>query len=62
MENIKKNWKTTATGIIAIAVAVLSAVKAYVDNDPTTTMDMGTTIAAITAGIGLIAARDAGTP
>ena len=62
MENIKKNWKTTATGIIAIAVAVLSAVKAYVDNDPTTTLDMGTTIAAITAGIGLIAARDAGTP
>lgn len=62
MALIKKNWKTTATGIIAIAVAVLAAVKAYVDNDPSTTLDIGTTIAAITAGIGLIAARDAGTP
>ena len=61
MELAKKNWKTTTTGIVAIVIAVLSAVKAFVDNDPTTTLDVGATIAAITAGIGLIAARDAGT-
>ena len=54
-----KNWKTTATGIVAVAVAVLSAVKSVIDNDPATVLDIGTTIAAITAGIGLIAAKDA---
>jgi len=56
---MKTNWKTTTTGIIAIVVAVCSAVKALIDNDPSTVMDVGTTIAAITAGVGLILAKDA---
>jgi hypothetical protein len=57
-----KNWKTTATGIVAIAVAVLSAVKSVIDNDPATVLDIGTTIAAVIAGFGLIAAKDAENP
>lgn len=53
-----KSWKTTAAGIAAILTAVGSALTAFVDNDPTTTLDVGATIAAIMAGIGLIMARD----
>ena len=56
---MKTNWKTTTTGIISIVVAVCAAVKALIDNDPTTSLDVGTTIAAITAGVGLILAKDA---
>ena len=56
---MKANWKTTTTGVITIVVAVCAAVKALIDNDPSTVMDVGTTIAAITAGVGLILAKDA---
>jgi hypothetical protein len=57
-----KNYKTTIAGIGAILVAIGSALKAQFDGDPTTNIDIGATIAAITAGIGLIAAKDASTP
>lgn len=53
------NLKTTLAGVGTIMVAVGSALKAIFDGDPTTNVDMGATIAAITAGVGLIAARDA---
>jgi hypothetical protein len=53
-----KSWKTTATGIITIVIAVGSAVKTLIDNDPSTNPDIGATIAAVTVGFGLIAARD----
>jgi len=39
--------------------AVGFALKAIFDGDPATNVDIGATIAAITAGIGLIAAKDA---
>ena len=54
-----KNTKTTIAGIGAILVAVGGALLALFDNDPTTTIDIPSVIAAITAGIGLIAAKDA---
>jgi hypothetical protein len=54
-----KNTKTTLAGIGAILVAVGGALKALFDNDPTTHLDITTTIAAVTAGIGLIWAKDA---
>jgi hypothetical protein len=57
-----KNYKTTIAGIGAILVAIGAALKAQFDGDPTTNIDIGTTIAAITVGIGLIAAKDASTP
>ena len=53
-----KSTKTTITGIITILVAALSAAKAVLDGDPATVPDWSATIAAITAGVGLIAARD----
>jgi len=54
-----KNNKTTMAGIGAILVAVGAALKALFDGDPTTTFDLTSTVAAISAGIGLILAKDA---
>ena len=53
------NVKTTLAGIGSIMAAVGFALKAIFDGDPTTNVDIGATIAAITAGVGLIAAKDA---
>ena len=53
------NIKTTLAGIGSILAAIGFALKAIFDNDPTTNVDIGATIAAITAGVGLIAAKDA---
>ena len=54
-----KNTKTTLAGIGAILVAVGGALRAAFDGDPTTNLDIAATIAAVTAGIGLIMAKDA---
>lgn len=54
-----KNTKTTLAGIGAILVAIGGTLKALFDNDPSTTVDLTTTIAAVTAGAGLIMAKDA---
>lgn len=53
-----KSWKTTGAGIGAILVAVGSALTAMFDGDPATVADWGAVVAAVIAGIGLIAARD----
>ena len=54
-----KNTKTTLAGIGAILVAVGGALKAIFDGDPSTSVDPTATIAAISAGIGLVMAKDA---
>jgi len=54
-----KNTKTTLAGIGAIMVAVGGALKALFDGDPSSNVDLAATIAAVTAGVGLIAAKDA---
>lgn len=54
-----KNTKTTIAGIGAILVAVGGALKAIFDGDPSTNLDLTATIAAISAGVGLIMAKDA---
>jgi hypothetical protein len=54
-----KNTKTTLAGIGAILVAIGGALKAIFDGDPSTSVDPTATIAAISAGIGLIMAKDA---
>jgi len=46
-------------GIGAILVAVGAALKAAFDGDPATTFDLTSTVTAISAGIGLILAKDA---
>lgn len=50
-----KNPKTTVLGVITIALAVLTYVAGTLDGHP---VDLTTTIASITAGIGLITAHD----
>jgi len=54
-----KNTKTTIAGIGAILVAIGGALKALFDGDPSTNIDLSSTIAAVTAGFGLIMAKDA---
>jgi hypothetical protein len=54
-----KNTKTTLAGVGAILVAVGGALRAAFDGDPATNIDIASTIAAVTAGIGLILAKDA---
>ena len=53
------NWKTTLAGVGAILIAVGGALKSVFDGDPSTNLDIAATIAAVTAGIGLILAKDA---
>jgi hypothetical protein len=55
-----KSWKTTVTGIAAIVVAIGSALIATLDSDPATVADWGAVVAAVLAGVGLVAARDNG--
>lgn len=55
-----KSWKTTLAGVGTILTAVGVALKAVFDGDPSTSVNFEATITAITAGIGLIAARDNG--
>lgn len=60
MELAKKpNIKTTILGIATIVTAVSSALVALFDGDPLTNFDIGSVAAAITAGLGLILAKDA---
>jgi hypothetical protein len=56
---MKTNMKTTVLGIATILTAISSAAIALLDGDPATSFDIGSVIAAITAGIGLIMAKDA---
>ena len=54
-----KNWRTTAAGVAAMVAAIASCFAALLDNDPATTPDWTTAIAALMAGAGLVAAADA---
>lgn len=51
-----KSWKTTITGILTIIVAVTSAALGYFQTGHIP--ELGAVIAAVTAGVGLLAARD----
>jgi len=53
-----KSWKTTASGISAIVAAVAGAAQLLLDNNPATNPDWTAVIAAVTAGFGLVFARD----
>ncbi len=53
-----KSWKTTAAGIAAIIAAVALALSHQFDTDPTTVADWSAVITALTAGVGLVLARD----
>ena len=53
-----KSWKTTAAGIAAIVAAVALAISHQFDSDPATVADWSAVITALTAGVGLVLARD----
>ena len=53
-----KSWKTTAAGIAAIVAAVALAISHQFDTDPATIADWSAVITAMTAGVGLVLARD----
>ena len=53
-----KSYRTSIMGLCAIVAAIAGAASALIDGDPKTTPDWTTISAAISAGIGLIAARD----
>lgn len=52
------SWRTSVAGIAAIVTAVASAVVALFDADPNTVPEWGAVVAAVMAGVGLLAARD----
>lgn len=53
------SWKTTASGISAIVIALFTLIiQPLTDNDPKTVPNYEVAITAIIAGIGLITARD----
>lgn len=54
-----KNWKTTVAGIGAILVAVGAAAKAFATGG-FVAIDLPSTLAALSAGFGLIFASDSG--
>ncbi len=53
-----KSWKTTLAGIAALIAAIALAIAHQFDSDPATVADWSAVIAAITAGVGLLLARD----
>ncbi len=54
-----KSWKTTVTGIATILSVVAGACVLLFDGNAATNPDWSAVIAAITAGAGLLFARDA---
>ena len=53
-----KSWKTTVTGLGTILAAIAGALVLFFDGKPETNPDWTAVIAAVTAGLGLIFARD----
>ena len=51
--------KTTALGVITIILAIGGAIKALIDGDPSTNVDVTILGTAVTTGWGLIVAEDA---
>jgi hypothetical protein len=52
------NWKTSLAGVGAICVAIGGALVAIFDGNAATNVDIPLVLAAITAGVGLIIAKD----
>ena len=51
-----RNWKTTTTGVLAIAIAVLGGTKTYLATGQIP--DIAALAAAVMAGWGLVVAKD----
>ncbi len=53
-----KSWKTTMAGVGAILASIGTALNLLFDGNPATNPDWTSVVAAVSAGIGLIFARD----
>lgn len=56
-----KSWRTTTLGILTILGSLIPSVKALIDGDPNTNVDMnavGVALIGLFGGGGLMAARD----
>lgn len=53
-----KSWKTMAMGVFTIISTIAGAAVLLLDGDPLTNPNWASVSAAITAGVGLLAARD----
>ena len=53
-----RSWKTTLLGVGTMLAVVGAALKAAFDGDPATVVEYGPLAAGLTAGIGLVFARD----
>ena len=56
---LKGSWRTSSLGILAIISAICGAATAILDGNPATNPDWTTIVSAVTAGVGLMTARDA---
>lgn len=55
---MKGSFRTSALGVLTIVAAIAGALKALLDGDPATVVDVPTVVAAVMAGFGLLNARD----
>ena len=55
----KKSWRTTLAGVLAILGTVLPIVGKVANGGTIDINDIGTAIAGVSAGVGLIKAKDA---
>ena len=55
---MKASYRTFISGVSVILIAIGPAIKALFDSDPSTNPDWNLVVAAITAGVGLMFARD----
>jgi hypothetical protein len=55
---LKGSFRTTLAGVGVILVAIGTAIGATFDNDPATVVNIPVLIAEVTAGLGLVVARD----
>ncbi len=55
---LSRSWETTLAGVGTIAVTIGNALVQMFDGDPATNVSWSVVIAGVTAGLGLIRARD----
>ena len=53
-----KSWRTTGYGLSMILAALANVARILLDDDPSTVVDWGLSIAAFQAGLGFISSRD----
>jgi uncharacterized membrane protein len=55
---VPKNWRTTTLSVIAIILVLLTAIKAVMDNDPSTNVDINVFLASLFAAAQGLFAKD----